>query len=345
MDLWHQDYPFLTAGPRILMSRPKVNIGIVGVGYWGKKIVDEYSRIEEVSIGGVSDLKEENLRLCAEKYGVKNGYTDYKCLLEQTALDAITICAPNAHHYPIARAALESGKHVFVEKPLTLSSREGLELDRIAKQNRLTLVVGHVFRFNNALAEVRRLIRKGDYFGRIFQIEMSWVSLESAFSDRDVIWDQGAHIFDIQNYLLDEWPIELSCTGGAFRRQSGEESAYIISRFKSGILAMATISWLVPLKSRQIFVVGEYRSAQVDAVAQRISVFERGEMKSIPIQPNNTIRDELIHFRDSIMEPRREPANSASLGIRAVELIEAAKLSIAKRCLVKVAEANPESGE
>jgi len=320
----------------MVMNRSKVNIGIIGVGYWGRKIVDEYSRIEAVNIGGVSDLEEENLRLCAQKYGVINGYKDYERLLENNGLDAVSICTPNSQHYRLARVALEAGKHVLLEKPMTLSSRDGWDLVRIAKRNRLTLSVGHVFRFNNALAEVRRLIRAKDYFGKMFLLEMNWVSLEQAFPDRDVIWDQGPHIFDIQNYLMDEWPVEVSCTGGAFRRQTGEESAYIISGFRSGIMSMAAISWLVPLKSRQIFITGEARSARVDAVSQTISIFERNNVIEIPLQPNNTIRDELTHFIESILDPSHEPVNNAAIGVKTVELIEAAKSSMAKGGSVKL---------
>jgi predicted dehydrogenase len=147
---------------------------------------------------------------------------------------------------------------------------------------------------------------------------------------------RGPHIFDIQNYLMDEWPVEVSCTGGAFRRQRGEESAYIISRFKSGTMSMAAISWLVPRKRRLIFITGEERSAQVDAVSQTISILEHGDVKQIPLQPNNTIRDELMHFIESILDPGREPVNNAAIGVRTVELIEAAKSSMAKGGLVKL---------
>jgi UDP-N-acetylglucosamine 3-dehydrogenase len=317
------------------MNARKVNIGVVGVGYWGKKIVDEYSHINEVNIEGVSDLDEANLRLCAQKYGILNGYTDYERLLACPTLDAVSVCAPNSKHYRIARAALDAGKHVLVEKPFTISSKEGWDLIEIAKRNRLTLSVGHTFRFNHALAEVRRLIREKDYFGRLFMVEMSWGNLEPEFPDRDIIWDQGPHVFDIQNYLLDEWPIELNCTGGAFRRNTGEESAYICAKFTNGAIAMAAISWLVARKSRQIIITGELRSAQIDAVAQKITIFERGSVKDIAIQPNNTIRDELVHFIESIGKPDTAPINQASIGVKTVELIEAAKQSMTEGRTIK----------
>jgi UDP-N-acetylglucosamine 3-dehydrogenase len=318
------------------MNIRKVNVGVVGVGYWGKKILDEYSRIDAVDIDGVSDLDEANLLLCAQKYGITNGYKDYEQLLARMKLDAVSICVPNAQHYRIVRAALDAGKHVLVEKPFTLSSKEGSELIEIARRKRLTLSVGHIFRFNNALAKVRRLIREKDYFGRIYLVEMSWGNREPPFPDRDIIWDQGPHIFDIQNYLMDDWPIELNCLGGAFRRNTGEESAYIGARYKNGAITMAAISWLVARKTRQISLTGELRSAQIDAVDQKLTIYERGSAKEIAIQSNNTIRDELIYFIESMGKPDREPINRASIGVKTVELIEAAKKSIAEKRTIKL---------
>ena len=129
----------------------KYNVGVIGVGYWGRKIVDEYSKVEEVSLVGVSDLDEKNLQFCAERYGVKNGFTDYKKLLAMKDLHAVNICTPNQMHYRITKEALEAGKHVLVEKPITLNSKEGKELVELAQKKKLVLSVGHIFRFNNAL--------------------------------------------------------------------------------------------------------------------------------------------------------------------------------------------------
>jgi len=312
------------------------NVGVIGTGYWGRKIVDEYSKLEDAHLLGVSDLDEKNLQFCAERYGVKNGYTDYTALLAQKDLHAVNICAPNPMHYKIAKDALEAGKHVLVEKPITLNSKEAKELVALAQKKKLTLSVGHIFRFNSALAEVRRLIKEENYFGKIFLMEFTWVNLEKAFPDRDVLWDLAPHMFDIQNYLLDEWPTEVCCTAAPFRRKEGEETAYVVSKFKDGVISMADISWLVPRKTRQVFIAGESRSAQIDAVAQKVLVYESGYTKDLVIHPNNTIRDELVHFIQSIKDPQAETKNSGSVGTKTVELIEAAKKSMASGQCVRV---------
>lgn len=314
----------------------KFNVGVIGVGYWGKKILDEFSKVESVSVVGVADIDDGNLAFAAERYGVKQGHKDYKDLLATEDLHAVAVCVPNQMHFPICKAALEAGKHVLVEKPITLSSEDGRRLVELAKAKGLTLSVGHIFRFNNALAEVRRLIEEEKFFGRLFLMEMNWVNLEKAFPDRDVLFDLAPHMFDIQNYLLGEWPVEVIASGGPFRREEGEETAYVVSKFKDGIIAMANISWLVPRKTRQIMLVGENRSALIDAVAQEVTVYESGYTYKLGLERNNTIRDELIHFVKSIGDPLTETRNSGEVGVRTVELIEAAKESMREGRAVKV---------
>jgi len=314
----------------------KYNVGVIGVGYWGKKLVDEFTKVEDAHLIGVSDTDERNLQFCAERYGIKNGFTDYKQLLAQTDLHAVSIAVPNSLHYEICRDALEAGKHVLVEKPITLKSSEGRKLVKLADKKKLTLSVGHIFRFNNALSETKRMIWKENHFGKLYLVELNWHNLEKAFPDRDVLWDLAPHMFDIQNYLLDEWPVEVSCTAAPFRRSEGEETAYIVSKFKSGIVSMCNISWLIPKKTRQIFIAGETRSALVDAVAQKVMVYESGYTKDVLINPNNTIRDELTHFVQSFSDPQTATKNSGAIGVKTVELIEAAKRSMEQGRVIKV---------
>jgi UDP-N-acetylglucosamine 3-dehydrogenase len=318
-----------------LVDMTGIKVGVIGAGYWGRKIVDEYTKIENADLVGVSDLDQSNLDLCAERYGVGNGYRDYTDLLKQEGLTAVNVCTPNSSHYEICRKALDMGKHVLVEKPMTMTSAEGWDLVKLAQEKGLSLSVGHIFRFNNALSEIRRLIEE-KYFGKLFLMEMTWTNLEKSWPDRDVLMDLAPHMFDIQNYLLGEWPTEVSCTAAPFRRSEGEETAYVISRFKSGIISMCNISWLIPKKTRQIFIAGEARSALIDAVAQKVTVYESGYTKDVLINPNNTIRDELMHFVKSFSDPETATKNSGAIGVKTVELIEAAKRSMKEGLVVKV---------
>jgi predicted dehydrogenase len=248
----------------------------------------------------------------------------------------VSISTPNQLHYQICKDALEMGKHVLVEKPITLTSKEGKELVELAQRKGLTLSVGHIFRFNNALAEVRRLIKEEKFFGKLFLMELTWTNLEKPWGDRDVLYDLAPHMFDIQNYLLNQWPEEISCMGGPYRRKEGEETAYVLSKYKDGMIAMSNVSWLIPKKTRQVMLVGENRSAIIDAVAQEVTVHESGYTYKLGIERNNTIRDELVHFVKSIGDPMTETRNSGSVGVKTVELIEAAKRSMAEKKSIRL---------
>ena len=313
----------------------RIKVGVIGTGYWGRKIVDEYTKIEGADLLGISDLEQENIDFCSERYGVRKAYPDYRELLAQDGLKAVNVCTPNSTHYEICMEALERDKHVLVEKPITMTSAEGGKLVKTAQERGLTLSVGHIFRFNNALAKVRELIGER-YFGRLFLMEMTWTNLEKSWPDRDVLMDLAPHMFDIQNYLLGKWPTEVSASGVPSRREKGEETAYVVSTFDDGLMAMANISWLVPRKTRQIMLVGEARSAMIDAVSQEVMVYESGYTYKLGIERNNTIRDELLHFLKSIDDPATETRNSGSVGVRTVELIEAAKRSIAEKISIRV---------
>jgi predicted dehydrogenase len=177
----------------------RFDVAVLGVGYWGKKIVDEYTNIPGVHVKAVSDQVDANLEFCRDRYGVSNLYRDYREVLQDDEIVAVNVCLPNKIHFQACKDALEAGKHVLVEKPITLSSREGQELVDLASDRNLTLSVGHIYRFNNALLEMRRLMSQR-FFGRPYLMNFVWMNLEQPFPDRDVIVDLAPHFFDMFNF-------------------------------------------------------------------------------------------------------------------------------------------------
>lgn len=314
---------------------PRFQVGVLGVGYWGRKIVEEWSALPNVQVRAVSDLADKNLEMAKDRFGIEGLFHDYREVIAIPEIRAVNVCLPNSLHFQACKEALQAGKHVLVEKPMTLTTEEGRELVELAEELNLTLSVGHIYRFNNALAEIRRLIKER-FFGKVFLVEMEWTNLEQPFSDRDVIVDLAPHYFDIINYLLDEWPVKVTCLGKPFRRRELEETAYIVSEMRSGTISHATLSWLSPKKVRQINVVGESRSAYIDAVAQEITIYESGYTYKLGVERNNTIRTELMHFLQSIGNPMAETRNSGLVGLRTVEMIERSKESLAKGSTVSL---------
>ena len=310
------------------------NVGVVGLGTWGRKVLEEYTKIPEARVLGVADIDSKQRTYCKDRYRVEKTYDTYEPLIEDSAIFAVHVATPNSTHFEICKAALKAGKHVLVEKPMCETSEDAHRLVRLAEAKNLTLSVGHVFRFNNALIEVKRLIRTS-FFGRVFMLELRWTNSERLYEDRDVVLDLAPHVVDILNFLLDRWPISVVCAGKSFRRPNLEESAYLWFEFDQGTCAQATLSWLVPPKIRTVAVVGENRSAAIDVLTQEISVHESGYTYRLGVERNNTIRDELIHFIKSVGDPLTETRNSGALGAQVLDVIEALRQSTRTQRSVK----------
>jgi UDP-N-acetylglucosamine 3-dehydrogenase len=314
----------------------RTNVAVIGAGYWGKKIVYEYSQLakenSEVKLFAVCDLAKENLLLCSNDYGVSYVCSSLEDILSSPEIDAVNICTPSETHFKISKAALEAGKHILVEKPMSLTSSEAYELYDLAKAKDLVISVGHIYRFNNALKKVRNLIKDG-YFGDIYYLKLQWTTLCPSPEGRDILTDLAPHPFDIINYLLHEWPSKILCKAKTYRRKELEEVAYCIAELGNGVMAHIELSWLLPGKIREVKVMGSKRCAKIDCLRQVIKVVEDGESYDLPVDVNNTIKDELEHFIACIGngksgKPKCENRNGGLLGANVVRLLEIARRSI-----------------
>jgi UDP-N-acetylglucosamine 3-dehydrogenase len=315
----------------------KINIGVVGVGYWGKKIVHEYVQLGKqnslVDLHAVCDLLEENLKYC-ENYAIPNVAKYHKEVMFSPDVDAVNVCTPNETHYQICREALEAGKHVLVEKPMTLSSAEAYELVGLAHKQNLVLSVGHIFRFNNALRMIRDLIKNG-FFGDVFYLKLRWTTLMPPIEGRDIITDLAPHPFDILHFLLGEWPLKITCKAKAYRREKLEEMAYIVAELRNNVMAHVELSWLSPGKTREVGVMGSKRCASIDCLSQDVKVFENNSFRDVYVKRNNTIEEELEHFlyciqNNSVVNNSYLNENSGLLGAHVVRLLEIARKSAEK---------------
>jgi len=311
-------------------------VAVIGAGYWGKKVIYEYLQLHRndpsVNLSMVCDSQDQNLTYCREVYGLPSkGLTkDYWEVLDSQDINAVHICTPNETHYQIGKDALEAGKHVLLEKPMTLSSGHAYKLVETAKSSGLILQVGHIYRFNNALDEVRRLIREG-YFGDIYYLKLQWTTLMNPFPDRNVIFDLAPHPIDILNYLLGGWPLRVSCWARAYRKRQREDVAYIMAEFDGHVLAQAELSWLQPGKIRQVSVVGSRRYATIDCLNQTIQVHDNhnGDVCNHNVEKNNTLLTEVSHFAECILNGE-EYLNLGLLGARNVEVLECIRRSLRK---------------
>jgi UDP-N-acetylglucosamine 3-dehydrogenase len=302
----------------------KTRIGVIGAGRWGKKHVDEYSKMENVDLKWVIDLRKENLEFCQKQYKIPYVSQDYNDVLSSD-VDAVSVCTINETHFEICKNALETGIHVLVEKPMTINSKTAYDLVNIAKDNNKLLAVGHIFRFNNALIEIKKLIQN-KFFGEIFYLRLQWTEHIHPDKPIDIIFDIMPHVYDIMNYLIGSWPTKITCFAKDFRIKNLEDTAYIICEFPDNILTHSEISWTLPEKTRHVDVIGRDKYAKIKCISQEVKLFEGKTEKKLDIVPNNTIETELKHFIETI-EKESFLSNDGEIGARTVDLIECTKKS------------------
>src|SRR5438128_2234057 len=180
------------------MSR--LNIAVIGAGYWGKKVIAQILDIartgDEINLHSIADSSPIALEQCRKEFGPLNYRLDYHELLSDPKVSAVHLCSPNHTHFEIASEFLRQGKHVLVEKPLAIKSREAYELVRLAREHGSVLCTGHVHRFNNGVRGLRRLMASG-ILGDVYYLRLKWTGYLAIQNNREVITDLGPHPFDI----------------------------------------------------------------------------------------------------------------------------------------------------
>jgi UDP-N-acetylglucosamine 3-dehydrogenase len=317
------------------LSGTKLRVGVIGAGYWGKKLIGEYLSLsrkrDDIQLTRIVDCDKERLANVAKEFNLPTDMfeTDAPKVLNNDSIDAAHIAIPNETHFPICMAALAAGKHVLVEKPMALTMREAIKLARRAEEKCLVLNVSHIFRFNNAVTRASSLLADG-IVGKILTLHLNWEDLvKPPPKDRDIVFDLCPHPVDILNCMLGEWPTRVRAVGRSFlRRETGkEEVVHSLLEFNSDVFATIDASWIYAgPKRRFIEVEGERGCLQVDALNQRITTYSQERSKEYHVETNNTIETMITHFLQHIREKETQE-NSALVGIMTVGVLAAMRQS------------------
>ncbi|MEE8174073.1 MAG: Gfo/Idh/MocA family oxidoreductase [Dehalococcoidia bacterium] len=323
-----------------------VNVGIIGCGYWGPKHARNFHELEEANLTLVCDLEEERLHQLRTQYPYVATTRRYQDLLDGD-VEAVVIATPVGSHYRLTREALLHDKHVLVEKPITTSSQEALELAQLAQSRNRVLMVGHTYEYHPAVDFLRQLIKSGE-LGEIYYIDTARLNLGLFRPDVNVLWDLAPHDASIVLSLLDEEPIAVSARGSAHITPDVCDVAYVELRFPGEALAHIHVSWLDPCKVRQVIIVGSKKMVVYDDVseAEKIRIYDKGvaipaddELSAwppryrygsvtIPFIPNTEpLRLECSHFLQCITEGKR-PRSDGWAGLKVVNIIELANRSL-----------------
>lgn len=290
-----------------------VRVAVVGLGYWGPNLVRNLMELECAEVAAICDSQPERLAAMSRRFSGVHATESYDEILADDTIDAVAIATPVTSHHPLALAALEAGKHVFIEKPLAASAEECIELIRVASENGLVVMPGHTFLYSPPVVAIRDLISSGA-LGDLYFISTSRVNLGLHQADVSVTWDLGPHDFSILHYWLGEAPSFVSALSRGFIMPSIADVAFIDLEYASGTIAHVELSWLAPSKLRRTTIVGSEKMVVYDDTStEPVRIFDSGVVLKDP----ETFGEYRLTYRTGdIVSPRIDAAEPLSLELR-----------------------------
>jgi predicted dehydrogenase len=326
-----------------------VKFGVIGYGYWGPNVVRNLDNLEGSQVLAVCDKSPAARRQAQKAYPRVKVVADSSELMTSTEIAAIAVVTPVWTHYELAKAALENGKHVFVEKPFTSNAAQGEELIELAARKNLKIMVDHTFLFTGAVKKIRHLLEEGT-LGKLYYYDSTRVNLGLFQHDVNVIWDLAPHDLSIMDYLIKESPEAIVATGQT-HLNGVEDVAFITVYFPNKIIAHINVNWLSPVKVRTTLIGGEkkmlvWNDLEAD---EKIKVYDKGvhitsqqgvydllvsyrsgDMWAPQIERIEALRAELAYFMECIANDRT-PFNDGVAGLKIVKMLQAANESLSKR--------------
>jgi predicted dehydrogenase/protoporphyrinogen oxidase len=291
----------------------RIRTAVIGLGYWGPNLARNIAELPEYELVALCDVRAKALAAVAHRHPSARCVLSADEIVEDDSIDAVVISTPVASHYSLARAALEAGKHVFVEKPLAASSAEVRDLMSRAAEAGRVLMPGHTFLYSPPVRTIKELIDAGE-LGDIYFISSSRVNLGLHQTDVSVVWDLGPHDFSILRYWLDELPAQVSAVSRACIIPENPDVAFIALTYPSGTLVHSQVSWLAPSKLRRTAIVGSRKMVVYDDTSNEpVRIFDSGA--SLP-DPGSFGEYQLSYRTGNIVSPRLAATEPLSLEFR-----------------------------
>jgi len=329
-----------------------IRTAVIGAGHWGPNLIRNFHDQQRSEVVRLVDRDPTRRGQVSQRFPDIEVAGDASTIFEDPSIDAVIIATPTVTHYELVLAALEAGKHVLVEKPITTSSAEAEELCDLAERKGRVLMVGHVFLYNGAVLQIKDYLDAGE-LGPIYYISMLRTNLGPIRMDVNAAWDLAAHDISIANYWLDSDPISATAVGGSWINSQIEDAVFATLRNPTGVLVNLHASWLNPRKARDITIVGERKMltfddvnltepiriydkfvsdettnpAYVDTFAAFRSSVRDGEIRIPKVNPGEPLKNECEHFLDCVATTR-SPRTDGREGIRVVRALEAISRSV-----------------
>ncbi|HEY2051062.1 MAG TPA: Gfo/Idh/MocA family oxidoreductase [Caulobacteraceae bacterium] len=326
-----------------------IGIAVIGYGYWGPNLARCIDGTPGCRLAAIVDPSPAALERARTRFGSTPMLTDWREALARSDVDAVAVSTPVRTHFEISLAALESGRHVLVEKPMTETSADARQLIEAAERRGLTLLVDHTFIYSSAVQKMRELIA-GDELGEIFYYDSTRVNLGLFQSDVNVLWDLAVHDLSILQHVLDSPPTAISANAARHIAGAPESMGQVTLYLANGAVAHLNVNWLAPVKVRKVLIGGSRKMIVWDDLepSEKIKVYDCGvnlatrredlydllvsyrigDMWAPRISTAEPLLTEIKHFADCI-EAGAAPITGGWLGLHVVEMLEAASRSIA----------------
>jgi predicted dehydrogenase len=325
-----------------------LNIGIVGCGYWGPNLVRNFNSLSDCTVKWICDANPDRLAYMKRLYNQVKTTASFEDMVNNKDVDAVAIATPVRFHFEMAKAALQAGKHTFIEKPMATSSEECTELIALAQKQSSTLMVGHTYVYSAGVRKIKEIIDDGD-LGEIQYISSRRLNLGLFQKDINVAWDLAPHDLTIVLYVLGKTPTGVNCQGKAHVTEKIEDVTNMTLTFSNGAIALIQNSWLDPNKIRQMTFVGRRRMLIYDDTEplEKIKIYDKrvetpphydtfaefqysyhyGDIYCPYIKQDEPLKIECQHFLDCIKSDT-EPISSGLDGLNVVQILEAASESL-----------------
>jgi predicted dehydrogenase len=323
-----------------------VRFGVIGYGYWGPNIVRNVSGLENGQLMAICDQNVAALKRASKLYPGVMLTSDAADILKSPDIDAVAVVTPVWTHFELAKAALENGKHVFVEKPFTSTSQQAEELIELASKKNLQIMVDHTFLFSGAVTKIREIVDKGT-LGSLYYFDSTRVNLGLFQHDVSVVWDLAPHDLSIMDHILRVKP-EAVVTTGAKHVNDLADMAFITVYFPGNLIAHINVNWLSPVKVRMTLIGGKDKMLVWNDLEpdEKIKVYDKGvdvtsgqgvydllvsyrsgDVYSPKVEQTEALKVELNYFIECIAKSQA-PINDGAAGLRVVRLLESAEQSL-----------------
>ncbi|SKB93840.1 Gfo/Idh/MocA family protein [Daejeonella lutea] len=324
-----------------------INVGIIGFGYWGPNLVRNFLAQKKCIVAAIAESKTQRQAEISKMYpGIRN-YSDAGDLINDSTIDAVVIATPVFSHFPLALKALEQGKHVLLEKPMTSTVEEASILIDLAAKKGLTLMVDHTFLYTGAVQKINEIIANGG-IGTVQYFDSTRINLGLFQPDVNVLWDLAPHDISILTYLVKDTPLSVNATGISHTKNGIENIAYMTVNYERDFVAHFNCSWTSPVKVRSTLIGGNEKMIVYNDLepSEKVRIYDTGFNHTTYEDKNSIMVDYRVgdiylpkiagtealfkvaeDFINSI-ENETEPLSSSLLGLNVVRILEASQNSI-----------------